>query len=73
MLMNFREARTKSKCFCETQEPLSGFIAISINGGTQPRWSPDGEELFFVAPDLKMMSAGIKTTGSTIEVAPPVA
>jgi Tol biopolymer transport system component len=47
--------------------------SISINGGTQPRWSPDGKELFFIAPDLKMMSAGIRTTGSTIEVAPPVA
>jgi serine/threonine protein kinase len=46
---------------------------ISINGGTQPRWSPDGKQLFFIAPDLKMMSAGIKPTGSAIEVAPPVA
>jgi Tol biopolymer transport system component len=46
---------------------------ISINGGTQPRWSPNGKEVFFVGPDLKMMSAAIKTTGSTIEVAPLVA
>jgi len=46
---------------------------ISVNGGAQPRWGPDGKELFFIAPDLKMMSATVKATGSTIEIAPPTA
>lgn len=26
-------------------------IQVSFNGGRWPRWSPDGSELFFVAPD----------------------
>jgi eukaryotic-like serine/threonine-protein kinase len=34
---------------------------ISTSGGTEPRWRGDGKELFFLAPDGTMMSAGIDT------------
>jgi len=33
---------------------------VSTGGGTQPRWRPDGRELFYLAPDGKMMSASIR-------------
>jgi len=29
---------------------------ISTAGGSQPRWGPDGRELFYVAPDAKLMA-----------------
>jgi Tol biopolymer transport system component len=32
---------------------------ISIDGGSHPKWRPDGKELFFLAPDRKLMSAEI--------------
>jgi serine/threonine protein kinase/Tol biopolymer transport system component len=33
---------------------------VSTAGGVQPRWRGDGKELFFVAPDAKMMAVSIK-------------
>ncbi|HKH70702.1 MAG TPA: protein kinase, partial [Vicinamibacterales bacterium] len=33
---------------------------VSTGGGTQPRWRPDGRELFYLAPDGKMMSVSIR-------------
>ena len=33
---------------------------VSTTGGTQPRWRPDGRELFYLAPDGKMMSVAIR-------------
>lgn len=32
---------------------------VSTAGGTQPRWRPDGKELFYVAPDTRLMAAPI--------------
>ena len=46
---------------------------LSFGGGSQPRWSADGQELFFVAPDGQMMSLAIRrdATDQTLESAPP--
>ncbi len=33
---------------------------ISTAGGFIPRWSHDGEELFFVAPDFTLMAVSIQ-------------
>jgi len=35
----------------------TGKWQISSGGGIYPRWRPDGKELYFVAPDGKMMAA----------------
>jgi eukaryotic-like serine/threonine-protein kinase len=32
---------------------------VSTDGGTNPRWRPDGRELFYIAPDRKLMSVSI--------------
>src|SRR5262249_34911787 len=32
---------------------------VSINGGSSPRWSHDGKELFFVSRDAEMMAVDI--------------
>ena len=37
----------------------SGKWPISTGGGTYPRWRADGRELFYVAPDGKLMAAGV--------------
>ena len=34
---------------------------ISVNGGSLPRWSRDGKELYYIAPDRKLMAVEIKT------------
>jgi dipeptidyl aminopeptidase/acylaminoacyl peptidase len=35
---------------------------ISVAGGTQPRWRADGAELFYMAPDGKLMAVSVKTS-----------
>ena len=34
---------------------------ISSGGGADPRWSPDGKELFYVAEDRQLMAVTIST------------
>jgi Tol biopolymer transport system component len=41
---------------------------ISQNGGVEPRWSRNGKELFFFAPDNRLMAAQLKTDGPSFEV-----
>jgi eukaryotic-like serine/threonine-protein kinase len=38
----------------------SARITISTGGGDKPRWRPDGKEVYYVAPDGKMMAVPVK-------------
>jgi Tol biopolymer transport system component len=48
---------------------------ISTNGGAQPRWRPDGKELFYIALDGQLMAAPIRfgPDSQTVKAEPPVA
>jgi Tol biopolymer transport system component len=50
---------------------------VSRSGGTQPRWHPDGNELYFVAPDGTLMAAPVTTRNqagaSSLDVGTPAA
>ena len=52
----------------------SGKWQVSIAGGNQPRWRPDGKELFYVAPDGRLMAVSIAVGADkqTLEIAAPV-
>ena len=41
---------------------------ISLGGGTFPRWRADGKEIFYAAPNGKLMAAEVSIKGATIEV-----
>jgi len=47
-------------------------VRVSTNGGIQPRWHPNGNELFYIAPDGMLMAAPIHTAGQTSSVGAPV-
>jgi Tol biopolymer transport system component len=49
-----------------------GQSTVSTSGGVYPRWSPDGKELFYLAPDGRLMAAQV-VTGTTLNAAAPVA
>jgi Tol biopolymer transport system component len=53
------------------EKPVTGKWKISAMGGTQPRWRSDGRELFYVAPDRKLMSVDIKTAAQTFDWGAP--
>jgi len=46
---------------------------ISRDGGSQPRWSHDGRELFFVGLDSQMMVAKVDISATSVQAAAPVA
>jgi Tol biopolymer transport system component len=46
-------------------------IQISVAGGDKPRWSPDGDEIFYFQGDA-MMAVPVKPAGSTLDVGLPV-
>ena len=51
----------------------SGQWQVSTTGGIWARWRPDGRELYYVAPDGKMMAAPIEVSGTTLNAGAPVA
>ena len=46
---------------------------VSTSGGISPRWRADGKELYYIAPDGKLMAAPITAKAATIEPGMPVA
>lgn len=44
---------------------------VSVGGGTLPRWPRHGGELFYLAPDNRLMAVTVTRTGSTLETGPP--
>jgi len=54
------DASKRREIYVETFPARSGRWQISVNGGSLPRWSRDGRELYFIAPDQKLMAVEIK-------------
>jgi Tol biopolymer transport system component len=42
----------------------SGKWPISIYGGSEPKWRPDGKELFYLSADQRLMAVSVRTTSS---------
>jgi hypothetical protein len=49
----------------------NGKWQVSTAGGQEPRWRPDGRELFYLSPDGKMMAVPV-ATGASFEAGSPV-
>jgi eukaryotic-like serine/threonine-protein kinase len=54
--------------FVTTFPQPAGRWQVSQNGGSEPRWSKDGKELFFFAPDNRLMAADVKTDTASFEI-----
>jgi hypothetical protein len=48
----------------------AGRWQISTHGGSQPSWRRDGRELYYLAPDRKLMAVEVKA-GATFERGTP--
>ena len=51
--------------YVQTFPVTGGKWQISVAGGLQPRWRRDGQELFYVAPDNRLMAAPIRVAPGT--------
>jgi Tol biopolymer transport system component len=56
--------------YAQSFPALAAKFRISTEGGVQPRWRGDGKEIFYLAPDGRLMAAAVKGE-STLEVAAP--
>jgi Tol biopolymer transport system component len=45
---------------------------VSTAGGTQPRWKPDGKELYYVTPETKLMAVPLAISNGTVMPGAPV-
>ena len=55
----------------QTFPPSGARYQVSTNGGYQPKWRRDGKELFYVAPDKKLMMVAVKAEGNSFEASAP--
>jgi hypothetical protein len=44
---------------------------VSQNGGSYPRWRADGKEIFFLAPDGKLMAADVELGANNVVAGTP--
>jgi eukaryotic-like serine/threonine-protein kinase len=51
----------------------AGKIQISTDGGEQPRWRGDGQEVYYIAPDKSLMTVSIAFKNDAIEAGKPAA
>src|SRR5262249_45937241 len=47
-------------------------LQVSTGGGVAPRWRSDGKELYFVAPDNKLMAATLRSSTHSIDFDRPI-
>jgi serine/threonine-protein kinase len=50
----------------------SGIWTVSTSGGIRPTWAPNGQELFYMAPDDSIMSVSVQPRGGAWNSSDPV-
>jgi Tol biopolymer transport system component len=60
----------KEEIYVQPFPASGGKRQISKGGGSRARWRRDGKELFYLAPDGKIMAVAV-TTGATLQVGVP--
>jgi hypothetical protein len=60
----------RSEVYVQTFPASGAKWQVSAAGGSQPRWRPDGRELFYRAPDDRLLAAPVKL-GPTFEAGAP--
>jgi Tol biopolymer transport system component len=61
----------RPEVYVETFPAPTGKMRISTAGGSEPFWRPDGRELFYLAPDRRLMAVSVMAEPSRFEVGRP--
>ena len=62
----------RSEVYVQTFPVSTAKWRVSTNGGTQPRWRRDGKEIFYFAPDNRLMTVAV-SAGASFEAGIPAA
>ena len=57
------DASGQWEVYVQTYPEAKGRWRVSAKGGHQPRWSRDGSELFYIAPDRQLVSVRVRGAG----------
>jgi eukaryotic-like serine/threonine-protein kinase len=57
----------KFEVYVQSFPATQGKWQVSTSGGGHPVWSKNGKELFYLAPDKKLMAVDVTLTGSSFE------
>jgi serine/threonine protein kinase len=57
--------------YVQSYPTSGGKWQVSTGGGAQPQWRHDGKELFYLAPDRKLMAVEVNSTGPTFVAGVP--
>ena len=61
----------RNEVYVQSFPPSGGKWQVSTTGGAQPRWRPDGKELFYLTPDRKLVAVEVKPRPAAFEVGAP--
>jgi Tol biopolymer transport system component len=61
----------RSEVYVRSFPSGDGLWRLSTGGGGDPRWRPDGREIFYIAEDRRLVSVSVKP-GAVFEHGPPV-
>jgi len=61
----------KEEVYVLTFPAPTGKWQISTNGGVQPRWRNDGREIYYLAPNSRIMAVPVKAAGAVFEAGMP--
>jgi eukaryotic-like serine/threonine-protein kinase len=65
------EETGKDEVFVVPYPSLSSKWQVSTGGGEQMEWRGDGKELFYIAPDRKLMAVSVDAAGGTFKAGLP--
>lgn len=67
------QAQVYVQAFSTDGKPSPERQRVSTAGGSEPHWNQDGRELFYLAPDQKLMVVPVDTSAGTFEFGAPKA
>jgi len=62
----------RAEVFVQPWPPTGEKVQVSVGGGTDARWNPAGDEIFYLSPDRRLMSVPVKITAGKPEPGTPV-
>jgi Tol biopolymer transport system component len=57
----------RNEVYVRSFPAASGKFQISSNGGREPLWRGDGKEIYYLAPDGKLMAVSVKLASDTLD------
>ena len=65
------DASGRNEVYVQAMPPTSAKWQVSVAGGFQPQWRSDGRELYYLAPDLRLIAVEVNPTAPVFAAGTP--